>query len=127
MPLPAATNIRLTLTITDTFDGTPVKKTLSLIAAQNFGGQIRSVGNSGTMDVDAVVLAYQGGAIAARVTFQYMAPSREEGPLRGQRPAGINESITVVLQDGKPMVVTESADPGSDRKVTVELTATVLK
>lgn len=127
MPLPAATNIRLTLTITDTADVLAAKKTLTLILAQNFGGQVRSTGNTAMLDVDALAAAYPNGAIAVRVSFVYQAPSRDEGPQRGQRPASINESFTVVLQDGKPMVVTESADPGSDRKVTVELTAAILK
>lgn len=125
--LPNATNIRLTLTITDTADVSAAKKTLTLILAQNFGGQVRSTGNTAMLDVDALAAAYQNGAIAVRVSFVYQAPSRDDGPQRGQRPASINESFAVVLQDGKPMVVTESADPGSDRKVTVELTATILK
>lgn len=130
MPLPNATNIRFTLTITDTADVTATKKTLTLIVAQSFGGQIRSMGQFGgaaSVDVDALATAYQGGLIAARVTLQYQAPVPKEGPTRDQRPAGINESFTVVLTDGKPMVVTESAEPGSDRKVTVEVTATILK
>lgn len=130
MPLPAATNIRITLTITDTADLTATKKTLNLIVAQSYGGQIRSMGQFGgaaSVDVDALAAAYQGGLIAARVTFQYQAPVPKEGPARDVRPAMINESFTVVLTDGKPLVVTESAEPGSDRKVTVELTATVLK
>jgi hypothetical protein len=39
----------------------------------------------------------------------------------------ISESLTVILEDGKPLVVSQSADPGSDRKVRVEIKATILK
>lgn len=130
MPLPNATNIRLTLTITDTFDAPASKKTITLIVAQSFGGQIRSLAQfagAATIDVDALATAYQSGLIATRITFNFQAAVPREGPLKDTRPAMINESFTVVLQDGKPMVVSESADPGSDRKVTVELTATILK
>jgi hypothetical protein len=33
----------------------------------------------------------------------------------------------VVLQDGKPLMVSQSADPTTERRVTAELTATILK
>jgi hypothetical protein len=51
----------------------------------------------------------------------------EKGLSREAQPAEIHESLSVVLQDGKPLLVSQSADPTTDRKVTVELMATVLK
>ena len=42
-------------------------------------------------------------------------------------PTELNQSLTVVLQSGKPMLISQAADPTSDRKVTVEVKATVLK
>jgi hypothetical protein len=39
----------------------------------------------------------------------------------------LTEQIGVVLQPGKPLVVSQAADPASDRKITVELTATLLR
>jgi hypothetical protein len=41
--------------------------------------------------------------------------------------SSVNESVAVVLDAGKPMTVTQSADPLTDRKVTVEVKATILK
>ncbi len=35
--------------------------------------------------------------------------------------------MTVILESGKPMLVSQSADPIGDRQVTVEVTATILK
>jgi hypothetical protein len=35
--------------------------------------------------------------------------------------------LTVALRDGQKLVVSQSADPATDRKVTVEVTATILK
>ncbi len=40
---------------------------------------------------------------------------------------GIQENLSVNLDDGKPLVVAQSADPVSDRQVTVEVRATILK
>ena len=39
----------------------------------------------------------------------------------------INESLTIYLEDGKSMVISQSADPATDRKVKVEAKATILK
>jgi hypothetical protein len=39
----------------------------------------------------------------------------------------MNQSVTVLLESGKPLVITQAADPVSDRKVTVEVKATVLR
>jgi hypothetical protein len=33
----------------------------------------------------------------------------------------------VILQNGKPLVVSQAADPTTDRKMTVEVKATILK
>jgi hypothetical protein len=50
---------------------------------------------------------------------------QKEGPR--QRPSGVNQSQTVILQSGKPLIVSQAADPISDRKVVIEVKATVLK
>jgi hypothetical protein len=39
----------------------------------------------------------------------------------------MNQSLTVVLQSGKPLMISQAADPVSDRKVNVEVKATILK
>ena len=127
-PMSSATNIRLDLTITDTFTGTPVKKTVSMIVLTQNGGMIRTASPEGwaVLNIDAVAGAYQGGLVSVRMTFEY-SPALPKDISTTGRPPKLNESITVVLQDGKPLVVSQSADPVSDRKVTAELTATILK
>jgi hypothetical protein len=35
--------------------------------------------------------------------------------------------MTVVLHSGKPLIVAQAADPITDRKMTVEVVATILK
>ena len=41
--------------------------------------------------------------------------------------ASINERFTLILESGKALIVSQAADPTSDRKITVEVTATILK
>jgi hypothetical protein len=41
--------------------------------------------------------------------------------------AQVNERLTVIVQDGKALQISQAADAGSDRRVTVEIMATVLK
>ncbi len=130
-PMPQATNIRFELTVTDTLSGAPVKKNVSWLVLNGHSGMIRttntSTGFNAFINVDAVATAYQNGQVSTRITFEYSPAAPKDGTNAGSRPPSLNESITVVLQDGKPMMLSQSADPVTDRKVTAELTATILK
>jgi len=123
-------NIRLELAITDTFSGIPVKKSVSLLVLNGNSGMIRTTNyeaDQATLNVDAMANAYQNGLISVRLTFDYSPAAAKDSQGRATRSPRLNESITVVLQDGKTLMVSQSADPGSDRKVTAELTGTILK
>jgi hypothetical protein len=142
-------NVKLELTITDTYTGTPVKKTISMLILNGQNGMIRTSNRLATghvvgLNVDAAAMIQQGGLITVRVTFEYtpaqMTPAggnvQTDDVARAQaeqklspraQPAELHESLSVILQDGKPLLVSQSADPTTDRKVTVELMATVLK
>ena len=150
--LPTVTaNVKLDLTITDTYTGTPVKKTVSMLILNGSNGMIRTAnrlanGSQVGLNVDAAAMIHQGGLITIRLTFEY-TPAQGGGPSVSTReqietartqlaekglsltfqPAELHESISVVLQDGKPLLVSQSADPTTDRKVTVEVMATILK
>jgi hypothetical protein len=39
----------------------------------------------------------------------------------------VRQNVNVWLESGKPMVISESADPRSDRRLTVEVTATIIR
>ena len=41
--------------------------------------------------------------------------------------SSLNEQIQTVLEPGRPLVVSQAADPASDRKILVELRAAILK
>lgn len=128
--LPNTTNIQLELTITDTLNGTPTNKTVSMVILNGSSGMIRTAGatNDHHLNVDAMALAYQSGMIGVRLSFEFTPPP--SGGVEGRqtvRAPRLNESLTVVVLDGKPLVVSQSADAASDRKVTASITAKVLK
>ena len=128
MPL-GPVNIKLDLAITDNVGGTPVKKSVSLLILNGNNGMIRTSNSQANalLNVDAVASAYQNGAVSLRLTFEYVPALIKDSDGRASQAPRLNESITVVLQDGKPLMVSQSADPATDRKVTAELTATILK
>ena len=81
------------------------------------------------LNVDARPFVSVDGPIQLELTLNYTPPG---GPAQDKEtpssaPTGINQSQTVVLQSGKPLIVSQAADPVSDRKVVVEVKATVLK
>ena len=81
---------------------------------------------SGSGAAGSNAAAYVSGQVSVRMTFEYRPAQPKETSMGGRAPH-LNESITVVLQDGKALVVSQSADPATDRKVTAELMATILK
>ena len=131
------TNVQVELTLTDQA-GTqaPEKKTVSMIVSSGNWGKIRSVGNVRPqndapfvvdLNVDARPFVSVDGPIQLELTLVYSPPGGADKDTLKPRPTGINQSLTVVLQSGKPLVISQAADPVSDRKVIVEVKATVLK
>ena len=80
------------------------------------------------LNVDARPFVSTEGQIQLEITLVY-APIKGPGDPKEskQRPAGVNQSQTVVLQSGKPLIISQAADPTGDRKIVVEVKATVLK
>jgi len=133
------TNVQVELTLTDQAGAAaPDKKTVSMVVSSGNWGKIRSVGNvrpAGEtplvvqLDVDARPNVAVDGPIQLELTLNYsppgaQTPDKDNGR---SRPTSINQSLTVVLQSGKPLVISQAADPVNDRKVIVEVKATVLK
>jgi hypothetical protein len=143
-----APNVRLELRITDNYSGTPTEKTVSMLVLSGRQGRVRTSNmvpsdrpelqgivhndpNFGRelvqLNVDAFATVVSQGHVQAHVTFEY-----RPAPAPGQAgprflPSTLNESLHIMLKSGQPLVVSQSADPTTDRKVTVELTATILK
>jgi hypothetical protein len=135
-PKPAGqpVNVRLDLTITDQIgSAAPVQKVVSLLIADQGSGMIRSEGQlpgygAVQLHVDGEVRLSQGDKIRARVGLNYdlIDPKAKSAEAQSQRTQ-IRESLSVILENGKPTVISQSADPVTDRKVTVEVKATIVK
>jgi hypothetical protein len=129
LPNPAV-NVRVDLTITDTYSGAPSKKTVTMLIANGGGASIRTnmsrmQPNAPVLNVDGQLTVFPSNVVKLFLTFNYWpgnAPNAQTAA-----PGEVTESANVLLQDGKTMVISQSADPTTDRKVTVEVTATVVK
>jgi hypothetical protein len=132
------TNVQIELTLSDQA-GTqpPVKKTVSMIVSSGNWGKIRSAGTirpigdspfAVDLNVDARPFVSVEGPIQLELTLVYSPPRMSATSTENANaPAGVNQSLTVVLQSGKPLTISQAADPVSDRKIIVEVKATVLK
>ena len=123
------TNVQIELTLTDQIgDGAPLKKTVVMIVSSGNWGKIRASADPRrpqvvSLNVDARPFVSIDGPIQVELTLYYYPPRDP----KADRLTELNQSLTVVLQGGKPLMISQSADPGGDRKVTVEAKATVLK
>ena len=134
-------NVRVEVAIKDHRPESPVvTKVVSVVVADKEEGRVRTMvapknRAAAPLNVDARPFVHANGRILLRLALQYdlgSMPAESDAPAPGVVmvpivQSSVNETIAVVLDNGKPMVVTQSADPLTDRKVTVEVTATILK
>ncbi|HUF48381.1 MAG TPA: hypothetical protein VMM93_11235 [Vicinamibacterales bacterium] len=128
---PAHNNIRVDLTITDTYTEAPSTKTVTMLVLNGQQGRVRTQnrlpeGHVVELNVDAQAVIVAAGQVRLRLTLEY-TPAQQAPAGARVGPAQLHESLTVALRDGQQLVVSQSADPATDRKVTVEVTATILK
>jgi hypothetical protein len=132
-------NIKLDLTIADQAGSAdPAKKVISMIVADRQNGYIRSRGNvwtSGsrsdvTINVDARPTVLRDGNIRVELGLEYQPTP----PNFGTTPPGgigsstnLNQRIGVILAPDRPLVVSQAVDAASDRRISVELRAAILK
>jgi hypothetical protein len=67
-----------------------------------------------------------GSRVKLMLTLEYSSAEEQTGADATPK-AAVNFSGHVLLANGQPMIVAEAADPVSDRRVTVEVKATILK
>lgn len=133
--VPPGPNVRVEFTLTDQQTGAPTtSKTVILTTSNRQWGRIRSqitsrIYGGAPLNVDARPTVTQDGRISVELTIEYSQGRNSEVEANSDKivQVSINESLTALLEDGKPLLVTQSADPISDRKVTVEVKATILK
>jgi hypothetical protein len=128
-------NVRVELTLSDQKTGVPtVTKTVMLTTSNQRWGRLRTevrsvVYGAAPLNVDAKPDVLPDGRIALEITIEYAQGQKPDAEGNTDRisMAALNESLSVLLDSGKSLLVTQSADPISDRKVTVEVKATVVR
>jgi len=131
-------NVKVDVTITDQRGAGPaLKKTVTVVTGDQLSGFIRTqaffagIGEV-PLNIDTEPQILNDGKIRLRVNLQYDLPTLPAGAApQGDHPAptktAIRENLALVLENGKPLVAAQSADPVSDRQVTVEVKATILR
>jgi len=150
-------NIRFDITISDSGVTAPITKTVTLNVSQGGNGSIRSsarvpgapvppprtVTSQGTdgkpqttttpgtppsisLNVDVSnPTVFDDGGIRAMVVIEYQ-PYVAASATRPE-PAVVRANSMSVFESGKKMVLLQAADPMSDRRTTIEVTATVVR
>ena len=137
-------NVRVEVTFTEQRSDAPAQpKTVSVTTGDGHWGRVRAQAHSSMvgatpLNVDVRPEVQPDGRVVVALTLEYgdkrvVEPSPQtSGPVVIGQPkqvtdVNMNQSVTVVLDSGKPLVITQAADPTGDRKVTVEVKATVLR
>jgi uncharacterized protein (DUF4415 family) len=132
--LTQAINVRIDVTITDqTSAEQGAVKTLTLLAADGSWTRVRSEGFAWTtggqypisLRVDARPRLLQAEKVHLELVLDYKPTAPEPKP--GASATTLSESCDIVLESGKPIVISQAADPNSDRKVKLEVKATILR
>jgi hypothetical protein len=138
-PAPAAppvarsnTNIRVDVTIIDEGGSRPLRKTVTVTSVDGLRASSRTTAGFGNgeinLSVDATPALRMGKIQTRVVAFYRPTPAVVTGGDANQRPeASLNLDFSIALDDGKRVVASQTTDPGSDRRVTVEVVATILK
>jgi len=130
-------NIRVDVTVTDQVSGKPqVSRTLSVTAADGQNASVRSnlvvpAGNGVIptgFSLDAMPRIAEGARIRLELVLDYNSTDATGTESGGPRsPSSIRVRQEVILENGKPLVIAQPVDAMTDRKVTVEAKATILK
>jgi hypothetical protein len=123
-------NIRIEVTIIDEGGPQPSRKTVSVTVGDRQSGQVRSavvVPGIGPVPLalDVLPALERNGKIRARITLEYQPnPGADR---KEPTPVEMRLSFGVILESGRKIVAAQAADPVTDRRVSAEVTATVLK
>jgi hypothetical protein len=135
---PANIRLDLTISVTDLRGAALVPaKTATLHVVDRDHARIR-VGETATstpapanlvmpptpvLNIDANPHVTGSGRIRVNLSFEY----RPKADVDKGEPLHVNERVSAVLDDGKPLVISQTTDPSADRIVKVELKATILR
>lgn len=124
-------NVAIETAISDqTGAAEPVRKVVSMVVADGLTGSVRTGGMVEvpqmmpvTLNVDASPVIDKDGSVRLALSLEYK-PTAADTNQGGS--SAVTERVSVTLDSGKPLVISRAVDPSGNRRVTVEVTATVL-
>jgi hypothetical protein len=141
-------NIKIEVSITDQTGANPAaKKVVTMIASDRQSTNVRSSASvpvrnprmgggpetynyrNVTINVDArpMIVAKEPNKVSVNFGLEYLPKTGNSQEEMEPGMTSWSERLSLILESGKPMVVSQAADPTSDRKITVEVTATILR
>ncbi len=128
-------NVLVDVVITDRGpDGPENRRVISATAAD---GERASVRNSGTtvngsgppshLSLDVRPVIAEGGRVRLDVGLDFQLVERDVADPGGAVFGQVRLTQNIVLESGKPLVISQSTAPGTQRTVTVEVKATVMR
>jgi hypothetical protein len=120
-------NMRYEITIREEGGAQPGVKTLTMTGTLYELSTVRSTSDlRSPLNVDVNPTALNGSKVRTKIGIEYTAPGAETAGTTAM-PLIVRQTIHVWLDSGKSMVVSQTADPRSDRRLTIEVTATVIR
>jgi hypothetical protein len=119
----ALVNVRYEIRIREEGGPQPITKTVSMTGTLHEVSLVRAnQGQANPLNVDANPTNIRDGRVLTKLGIEYTPQTPTQ-----MSKLSVRQNISVWLESGKPMVISQSADPLSDRRLTVEVTATILK
>lgn len=111
--------------------GTPISKTMTMLVADRRQTTLTAQASRGFRRLNGDVRAnlLRDGKLEIGLNLDFDVSEIKEGvpPTQDQGGTAYRGVVNVVLENGKPQIISKSADPLTDRTVTVEVKATILK
>ena len=110
--------------------GTPISKTLTMLVADRRRTTLTAQASGGVRRLNGTVDAslLRDGKIETSLNLDFDVSEFKLGvPETDQGGTAYRGVVNVVLENGKPLMISTSSDPLTDRTVTVEVKATILK
>ncbi len=121
-------NVRYEITIREEGGAQPSVKTVTMTGMLYEISLVRATSDlRSPLNVDVNPTALNGSKVRTKIGIEYTTPAAAEATGPSTVPLIVRQAIHVWLDSGKPVVVSQAADPKSDRRLTVEVTATVIR
>jgi len=134
-------NVRIELAISESGGNAPgVRKNIVAVVGEGFNSFVRESGMQDTdkpnappqrsmtpLNLDARPEILSNGKIRLTCTIQYQSSPQNRDDQTRRINTDIKQNLVLNLDSGKALTISEATDPITDRKVTVEVTATILK